>query len=204
MVLSCPDPTLTETQHIQLFINGLGNHMCTEVCLQSTATLDNTIVYVYANQQHAMILAVTPTSQARSVGWSFSRTPSPGATSMTSISVAASSTFITSKALATTMLSPIEITDHHTKGLCFHCDDKFSQGIQKECKQLFDNEVLYDEYEFTLEENITHPTISLHTLTDIQSCSGRIVQVTIEVNDAQFIVLLDSGTTHNFIDTEVA
>jgi cell wall assembly regulator SMI1 len=55
---------LTETQQIQLFINGLGNHMCIDTALQSTATLDNAIVYARANQQRAVIPAVGEITQA--------------------------------------------------------------------------------------------------------------------------------------------
>jgi hypothetical protein len=48
------------------------------------------------------------------------------------------------------------------------------------------------------------PTFSIHALTDIQPCTSRTMAILISVNDAHLIALLDSGSTHNFIDNTVA
>jgi hypothetical protein len=48
------------------------------------------------------------------------------------------------------------------------------------------------------------PTISVHALIDIQPSSGRTMQVHVVVNGATLCALLDSGSTHNFLDTDVA
>lgn len=48
------------------------------------------------------------------------------------------------------------------------------------------------------------PTISLHTLTGIQPRSGRTMQVSVAINGFFLTALLDSGSTHNFMDTVAA
>jgi hypothetical protein len=46
----------------------------------------------------------------------------------------------------------------------------------------------------------TEPTISITALTGIQPCKGRTMQVFVTVLQS----LLDSGSTHNFVDSEAA
>jgi hypothetical protein len=48
------------------------------------------------------------------------------------------------------------------------------------------------------------PTISIHALTWIEPCSGRTVKVKVIINAVALTALLDSGSTHNFIDTDAA
>jgi predicted aspartyl protease len=50
----------------------------------------------------------------------------------------------------------------------------------------------------------TEPTISMHALTGIQSRVGHTMQVIILINDVRLMTLLDSGSTHNFVDTGAA
>jgi hypothetical protein len=105
------------------------------------------------------------------------------------------------KSPITLLLSPAEIADRRAKGLCFHCNDKFTNGQRKECKQLFIIEVICEEDEWPADNEQMMPTISLHTLMGIQPRSGRTMQALITVNDTHLTTLLDSGSTHNFIDT---
>jgi hypothetical protein len=60
-----------------------------------------------------------------------------------------------------TKFTPVEITDHRVKGLCFRCDEKFTPGYKEECKCLFVIEVLEDK------EETVDPMISLHALMGI-------------------------------------
>jgi hypothetical protein len=64
------------------------------------------------------------------------------------------------------------------------------------------SEVVYEEDELSSDNEQTAPTILLHTLTGIQPRSGRTMHVLVTVNGAKLMALLDSGSTHNFIDTE--
>jgi hypothetical protein len=48
------------------------------------------------------------------------------------------------------------------------------------------------------------PTISLHVLTGIQARSSCTMQVMVLINGAHLSALLDSGPTHNFMDSVAA
>jgi hypothetical protein len=50
----------------------------------------------------------------------------------------------------------------------------------------------------------TEPTISIHALTGIQSRHCRTMQLRVDINGACLLALLDSGSTHNFVDIEAA
>jgi hypothetical protein len=77
----------------------------------------------------------------------------------------------------TLQLSPAEIAERRLMELCFRCNEKFTTGHRKECKQLFVIEVLCDDYEQASDESLTDPTISLHALTGIQPRATRTMQL---------------------------
>jgi hypothetical protein len=63
------------------------------------------------------------------------------------------------------------VAKHRHENQCFHCNDQYVHNHKEHCKQLFTIEVIANEPPVqTLEDD---PTISLHTLTGIQPCSGR-------------------------------
>jgi hypothetical protein len=76
-----------------------------------------------------------------------------------------------------------------------------SQFKQRYCPLDF-SEVVYEEDELSSDNEQTAPTILLHTLTGIQPRSGHTMHILVTVNGAQLMALLDSGSTHNFIDTK--
>jgi hypothetical protein len=69
---------------------------------------------------------------------------------------------------------------------------------------LFIIEVVCEDDEPPADTELTTPTISLHALTGVQHRSGRTLQVLVTMNGAQLMALLDSNSTHNFIETEMA
>jgi hypothetical protein len=69
---------------------------------------------------------------------------------------------------------------------------------------LFTIEVIYDTNGEEAPGDPAEPTISLHALTGIQPWSKRTMQLRVSINDTVLLVLLDSGSTHNFVDTEAA
>jgi hypothetical protein len=101
-------------------------------------------------------------------------------------------------------LSPTEIVAHRLEGLYFHYDHKFSQGHKAECKHLFTIEV-FDNDEAASEEVATSdPMISIHALSGIHPRSNNTMQVRVDINGMRLTAFLDSGSTHNFINTTVA
>jgi hypothetical protein len=52
ITLSNRDTSLTEAQQIQLFIIGLGDPLCTDVTLQQPLSLDDTMIFAWAYEQH--------------------------------------------------------------------------------------------------------------------------------------------------------
>jgi hypothetical protein len=83
------------------------------------------------------------------------------------VSSAVSSLVTAPKPLSSLQLTPTKIAEWRLSGTCFRCNEKFTSGHHKECKQLFVIEVLCDDYEQASDESPTDPTISLHVLTGI-------------------------------------
>jgi hypothetical protein len=100
-------------------------------------------------------------------------------------------------------LSPAEISEHRRKGQCFKCDELYTQGQRYINKQHYTIEVVFnpDDTVPPADDIETAPTISLHALTGIQPRAERTMQLIILVNGARLTALLDSGSTHNFVDT---
>ncbi|KAJ0628009.1 putative nucleotidyltransferase, Ribonuclease H [Helianthus annuus] len=103
-------------------------------------------------------------------------------------------------------LSSKELEQKRAKGECFWCTEKFVPGhkcartkgqvfvIEMEEEEETEAEVVQDE------EKEHH--ISIHALTGMPSYSTMRVQGS--MGNRQLHILIDSGSTHNFIDTRVA
>jgi hypothetical protein len=101
-------------------------------------------------------------------------------------------------------LSHVEIVERRKTGHCFHCHDLFTHGHKQVCKQLFVIEVLGNEESDAWPGESAEPAISLHALTGIQPRCTRTMQLPVMVHEVKLTTLLDSGSTHNFIDTDDA
>lgn len=110
-------------------------------------------------------------------------------------------------------LSWDEMQKRREKGLCFGCNEKFVPGHHCQTPQVFLIEVLpqglgdMDGFDEELggagdghsEES---PLISLHALA---GCSGpRTMRVKAVIGKRALVVLIDSGSTHNFVDQKLA
>ncbi|WVZ49384.1 hypothetical protein U9M48_000751 [Paspalum notatum var. saurae] len=92
-------------------------------------------------------------------------------------------------------------------GLCYNCDEKFVYGHK--CKRLFILEVVPDEdkpREAAAPDNSStdEPVISLHALTGIRSSTYHTMRMWVHIGTVCLTALLDSGFTHNFMDSTVA
>jgi hypothetical protein len=110
---------------------------------------------------------------------------------------AASSPSLANPASSVKRLTPAEVAD----GQCFHCYEFFTQGHKKLCKQLFCIEV-EDDNTAEPTEAVDTSMISIHALTDIHPRTGHTMQLYVVINDARITALLDSRSTHNFVDLD--
>lgn len=107
-------------------------------------------------------------------------------------------------------LTSKEINERREKGLCFHCDDAYHPG--KECKaRLY---AIIGEEETVKEEDMTNIMKEMETVLHTEDIPGEISlnamvghqtpnTVRLQGIKKQKIgILVDSGSTHSFIDTE--
>lgn len=109
-------------------------------------------------------------------------------------------------------LTPDEMATRKAKGLCYNCDERFVPGdrcnpAQFQCllaesvDATVDNPTPQDGVEPTTETTLT-PQISFHALT------GQLVPSTLKLsgtlNGHSVIILVDGGSTNNFIQTRLA
>jgi hypothetical protein len=106
-------------------------------------------------------------------------------------------------------LSPAELKERRDKGLCFNCDDKFSP--RHRCKKLFLIEGIYEEdnerpseeeaRETWEDDELEIPEISLHAISGVQT--PQTMRIAGTIRKARVILLADTGSTHNFLNTEL-
>ncbi|KAJ3702949.1 hypothetical protein LUZ61_006654 [Rhynchospora tenuis] len=89
------------------------------------------------------------------------------------------------------------------QGLCFNCDESYVRGHR--CKHLFFLDVLDDDEEqppdIPMDTTELNPEISLHAITGIPTANTMQLPVTIQGH--QFLALVDSGSTNNFLSMAV-
>ncbi|CAA0815745.1 Eukaryotic aspartyl protease family protein, partial [Striga hermonthica] len=108
-------------------------------------------------------------------------------------------------------LSPEEVKRRREKGLCFKCEEKFTPGHQ--CKQAFIIEVANSDGEESKVEEEPHQgdevevpeeeaEISMHAMAVIRG--PRTMRFPAWVKDRRVIVLVDNGSSHNFINADLS
>lgn len=103
----------------------------------------------------------------------------------------------------TRRLSPEEMEERCRKGQCYNCNEKYVRGHNKTCKHLFTQVIVVgDEPGEEADDPRDEPHISLHAITGL--AIGETMQIIVRLGTATFTVLLDSGSTHNFVTTTAA
>jgi uncharacterized coiled-coil protein SlyX len=99
-----------------------------------------------------------------------------------------------------------EMKEHREKGLCYNCDEKFRPGHKCKSLTLFlidGNDYCDEDMDCSPDSNaIQHPEISLHAIAG--ATNPETMRVTGYYHNKPLYILLDSGSTHNFLDPSVA
>jgi hypothetical protein len=206
LALACRDVDLSDHQVKPLK---------TDVALRRPTTLDDAIMLTRAYEQRLQ-LHHTDMSQGRSMRPSQQSSPtaapkSPSGTNSSASSAPGSGkSAVVASSLPRRCLSQAEMAQRRTEGLCYNCDEKFVVGHQ--CKKLFvleiadsDNEAVDEDIECSALKLVGDtPSISLHIITGVRTRDYQTMKVYVTISDAIAIALLDSGSTHNFIDVDMA
>nr|CAD1832891.1 unnamed protein product [Ananas comosus var. bracteatus] len=112
-------------------------------------------------------------------------------------------------------ISNTEFEERRAKGLCFWCEEKYAPGHQCKKKQLYKIELVEEEdpvetksFEETAIESevlIDAPQISLYALIgQSQPLDFRTMRLSGTAKNRRIHVLIDSGSSHNFLDSAIA
>ena len=111
-------------------------------------------------------------------------------------------------------LTPAQMKEKRDKGLCFKCDSKWGPGHRCGGPKIFlieeteeDNDILELTEELLKQRDLQGNEegeigISLHAITG--SPSPKTMRVKVRVKNYEFVALIDTGSTHNFLHPKVA
>eukprot|EP00253_Pinus_taeda_P031748 PITA_31748 len=123
----------------------------------------------------------------------------------------------TAQTLKVQKVSPAEMAERRKQGLCYYCDKKYSPGHKCKDPKLFqidatdynstEEDPPLEEHELLEEDNqqdnvSDEPVISLHALVGISS--PQTLKIRGFIKHRLVVVLIDSGSTHNFIHQKIA
>ena len=107
-------------------------------------------------------------------------------------------------------LTPKQLEEKRAKGLCYSCDSKYTKGHkivekkllyidceekeEKEQERSNEEDILQEQ---SLDEEQINPTISCNALAGIPT--PQTIKIEGQIKKKKVIVLIDSGSTHNFI-----
>jgi len=101
-------------------------------------------------------------------------------------------------------LNQTEQEERRRLGLCFNCDEKYSRGHNKVCKQLFFVDSIADEEDDDVDaaSETETPVFSLHALAGVPVGNPILLQVSLGA--ATLVALVDTGSSHSFIGESAA
>ncbi|XP_077225809.1 uncharacterized protein LOC143859017 [Tasmannia lanceolata] len=104
-------------------------------------------------------------------------------------------------------ISHAEMKDRRERGLCYNCDEKFIPGHRCKTQTLFlleatEDNPNYVDMELSDGDDETPLTISLHAISGTQT--PNTMRITANLGHKTIGVLIDSGSTHNFLAPSVA
>ncbi|VFQ76852.1 unnamed protein product [Cuscuta campestris] len=204
-VSGVPEATL-----IAMFIAGLKQPVRREVNLQNPSTLASD--FALATELSACHEEAAPSYSANKKPWQSRQVFTPGTGILPTPVPTPRQPQITGRpgdkaSLPVVRLSPAEKTERNKKGLCWYCDEKWVPGHN--CKHHFlvlmgpdDDDEISSDLPTT---NLTEDTIA-GDVSSILSLAGspRSLKMAGSINGVAVQVLLDGGSTHNFLHPAVA
>jgi hypothetical protein len=189
---------LSQEQKVQLFIAGLSERIKIDVELMAPRDLNLTLSLARAYERRTQALDTHPTPNSNKHQ---QRPPQHPSVPVPAPQPAITAALGTIQQRPFKKLTPAEMTECCCQGLCYNCDEQYIRSHR--CPRLFYLEVTDYEYDTTTQEEETpensEPVILLHALAGIRS--EDTMQVKIQVRDKILTALLDTGSTHNFINT---
>ncbi|KAL4184690.1 hypothetical protein AMTRI_Chr10g2390 [Amborella trichopoda] len=98
-------------------------------------------------------------------------------------------------------MSSAELQERRSKGLCYNCNDKWNPVhhckkilLIEACTEEINGDVVMENDE---DDSIATPAISLHAISGIRA--PETMRVTGHLGRVDATILIDSGSTHNFI-----
>jgi hypothetical protein len=186
LMLLCHCDNMTPIQQVHMFTAGLGEPLHTDVDLALPTDLQVAMNLAQAYERH---LAAAATN-----------------VKMTHTSGARSSSMTASSAAASTMtrphfcrLCPDELAAKRVKGKCYYCPKKFSNDHKCKYNGVFLLKLNDDDEVEVVADDLG---ISLHALTSIDIAD--IMKLHIQLNGKTLVALVDTGSTHTFVQEEVA
>ena len=104
----------------------------------------------------------------------------------------------------------MQISERRKKGLCYHCDERWTAGHKCKSMRLYLMEEVEDEkadcveIEEEEEAELEEEKVEITLCAFLGSTSPSTMRVMVILNGQNTIVLLDSGSTHNFKDGTLA
>ncbi|XP_074313633.1 uncharacterized protein LOC141648817 [Silene latifolia] len=117
---------------------------------------------------------------------------------------------------------PVDVEERRRKNLCFYCDEQYTAGhvckgklykiqvipIEEYEDTEGESEEMEEECEMNIEPNITEGVVEEQPLISLNAMAGhnsfQTMRVTGKVRTHSVHILIDSGSTHNFLDEGVA
>lgn len=184
---------------------GLGDPLRVDVELQCPNNLEVAMSLARAYELRQQCATFAPRTMScpatfRTPAATGSTNATPGSTGATPGPTDAPPQQVTSRGgCFTRRLTVPEMEERKRLVLCYNCDDKFSRFHT--CKNLFLWEI---DYAVGADEAIedSEPQISLLTISGVHT--SKTMQIELRLGNASFIILLNSGSTDNFVSTEAA
>jgi hypothetical protein len=190
---------LSDKQQIQLFTAGLRDELAVDVELHQPDDL-----------QEAMSLARAYERKASKLGNASRPPPRQPFRNVASTSALANSALPGTDAMVDATprqfrrLSPAELAERRRQGLCYNCDEKFVRDHK--CARLFhieyDETASDDDAAPAGDADTDEPRVSLNALSGVDGANT--MRLPVHVGGEHVIALVDSGSTHNFINTQLA